>query len=654
MKYMVKTRGLMHGVCSIERLESRQLLTTNLIADFGGIYPVDTLNVDGTSFFVARDSAHGRELWRSDGTQAGTRMVRDVTPGWQSSNILQMTPFKNGVAFFVRGEDQKLALWVSDGTRDGTTKVADMPADLIVNTFNATDNKLIYITGDASDADNPLQGGKLWASDGTPAGTGVILDLPSYDYVVNLREYGTHRVGNRIVFATHFCMFSTDGTVEGTQKLADGYDPVFENQVWIDSNQQVIDDGDVIYFTMSTHGPFDLWATDGTNGGLKHLAHNVYASNKPVVIDHVAYFAFQNNTHFALWRSDGTVGGTYEAAHLPNVFIGDQGAAVGLGKKLIFYDRYTPFFHPDSDRTDTPMLLWSFDPGTGAFELLKEFDAGTYMDGGLIVCGNTVFFRIWDTNDSKHHELWRTDGTTATTKLFASTPYTLAVSSVYGKLAIMRDGKTTLIDPAAGDAATEPAMGKCSLKDGILHVYGTRDSDSIRMYDVDGNPSRFNVVLNGVRRSFAYNDVSRILVYGYSGDDNIAVNEKRGAFTARCRVWGGDGSDFIYTGRARDTILGEGGADSIFGGNNDDKISGGMGSDSIQGGNGNDIIDGDEDADRINGNAGVDTLAGGSDDSPDTLDGGEGTDVLFGQDVYDTFYNANGDGGTIADEVLQV
>ncbi len=48
----------------------------------GSSYDTSLIDVQGTLFFSADDGSHGEELWRSDGTAAGTAMVLDIRPAW--------------------------------------------------------------------------------------------------------------------------------------------------------------------------------------------------------------------------------------------------------------------------------------------------------------------------------------------------------------------------------------------------------------------------------------------------------------------------------------------------------------------------------------------------------------------------------------------
>src|SRR5919204_406364 len=96
-----------------------------------GVGPDDLTNVNGTLFFTADDGTHGRELWKSDGTAAGTTLVRDIksSPSLrypESSFPYELTNV-NGTLFF-RADDgiSGVELWKSDGTTAGTTLVKDI------------------------------------------------------------------------------------------------------------------------------------------------------------------------------------------------------------------------------------------------------------------------------------------------------------------------------------------------------------------------------------------------------------------------------------------------------------------------------------------------------------------------------------------------
>ena len=68
----------------------------------------------------------GTELWRTDGTEGGTVLVKDIQPGFGSSDPLRLTAAGNVLYFAAVTMDQGRELWKSDGTEEGTQLVKDV------------------------------------------------------------------------------------------------------------------------------------------------------------------------------------------------------------------------------------------------------------------------------------------------------------------------------------------------------------------------------------------------------------------------------------------------------------------------------------------------------------------------------------------------
>jgi ELWxxDGT repeat protein len=92
----------------------------------GDASPIGFANVDGILFFRASDGASGVELWKSDGTDAGTVRVKDINPGPASSDPELLTSVGGTLFFKATDGTSGTELWRSDGTEAGTVRVRDI------------------------------------------------------------------------------------------------------------------------------------------------------------------------------------------------------------------------------------------------------------------------------------------------------------------------------------------------------------------------------------------------------------------------------------------------------------------------------------------------------------------------------------------------
>ncbi|HEV8583118.1 MAG TPA: ELWxxDGT repeat protein [Thermoanaerobaculia bacterium] len=158
--------------------------------------PRSAASFGGHLYFAADDGAHGVELWRTDGTAAGTILVRDIGLGPISGNPRELVVAKGKLYFTAADTLTGRELWVSDGSAGGTRMVQDIashaasssPADLTVV------GDLLYFS-----ADDAVTGRELWALPlgGHPAPFATWLTtaaLPGYRFQVRI---GGDREGAR-------------------------------------------------------------------------------------------------------------------------------------------------------------------------------------------------------------------------------------------------------------------------------------------------------------------------------------------------------------------------------------------------------------------------------------------------------------------------
>lgn len=159
------------------------VLVKDIAINGAGSHPNRLTAVGDTLFFQAVDTIgsqvnNGRELWKSDGTEAGTVMVKNIRPGYLDSSPMELTEMAGRLVFIANdyelgGAAANYEPWISDGTEAGTQRIAETypglnPINWIPRNFEEIGDTVFFA------AYNHSNGKELWQTDGTGPGTAMV------------------------------------------------------------------------------------------------------------------------------------------------------------------------------------------------------------------------------------------------------------------------------------------------------------------------------------------------------------------------------------------------------------------------------------------------------------------------------------------------
>ena len=228
-------------------------LLAALVPNAGKSNPVNLTDVNGTLYFTASDGTNGVELWKTEGTDAGTVMLKPYAGGINNtgdSNPANLTNL-NGVLYFTATDGTNgMELWKTDGTNVGTVMLKPYAGGI----NNTGDSNPSYLTAFGATLffaadDGTTNGRELWKSNGTDAGTQMAFNLNPNNNAGSNPTYITNANGVLCLAANNGTtgneLWESDGTLAGTSVyninpslLGAGSDP-----------QNLTNVNDTLYFT---------------------------------------------------------------------------------------------------------------------------------------------------------------------------------------------------------------------------------------------------------------------------------------------------------------------------------------------------------------------------------------------------------------------
>ena len=437
-------------------------------------------NVNNTLYFEADDGTVGTELWKSDGTTAGTILVKDINSGSAGSfpdlDGFVIPPANNIFYFSAVDATNGLELWRTDGTTAGTYLVKDIyiGANSSLNTYislvGVGNANLLFFANDG------INGMQLWKSDGTAANTALLKSLApnipsSYNYrfvVPKIAQLdNTNLITLPIDDSNSTAIWKTDGTALNTQKVLN----IVESDFYLGDFTKF---QNKLFFSASeTANGIELWQTDGTAAGTNRFL-DIYpgsGSSSPTnlyTFNNLLFFRAYSSISFTdeVWRSDGTTVGTFKLINYSgpsyveynnNLYFknpkGNLMRTDGTAANTVAVSSFSPssnsngtslelavannlmFFAQTTSAGTNGIELWKSDGTVAGTSIVKDINVGTAdaSPQNLVALNNNLYFLA---NDGTNYGLWKTDGTAANTTLIKSLDTKINVTYYFGLINI--------------------------------------------------------------------------------------------------------------------------------------------------------------------------------------------------------------------------
>lgn len=394
--------------------------------NFSGIYTTANAAVAGNSlYFNSVGTSQDEELWKTDGTEAGTVLVKDIYVGSQGSQQKFYTVYDGQVYFTAFNPDLGTELWRTDDAEGAVLVAGDVCAGSCSGAFYGTTERLfgeyegkLYFR--LKSGNNGLE---LWVSDGTPSGTLPLRDM--YPGSGDGNPYGFTVLNGKLYFAADSTgigseLWVSDGTANGTYLLKNINTSPFGGS---EMDTPVLGPDAFYFWAKSNSGAgAELWKSDGTANGtlqLKEIKPGSAGGQPPYVplansawLNNQLLFTADDGTSGAeLWITDGTETGTQLLMDI------NPGAA---GSNLRFLSSWNGKVYFRAQTADKGHELWVSDGTLAGTQLLKDINPG--VGDGLhfsivhfVALDDKILFTAND--GAKGREIWVTDGTPAGTHL---------------------------------------------------------------------------------------------------------------------------------------------------------------------------------------------------------------------------------------------